>query len=99
MQIAEIIESKIKEALPVIHLQLVNDSHKHAGPATESHFNLLIVSDAFVSLNKVKRHQLVYKILKDELAGPIHALSLHLYAQEEWSSHSNQIPDTPNCAN
>ena len=40
----------------------------HGGPATESHFKLTVVSDEFQDVALVKRHQLVYKILKEEIS-------------------------------
>jgi BolA protein len=68
----------------------------HAGPATDSHYKLILVSEAFEGLSKVKRHQRLYSILKDELAGPVHALALHLYTPQEWQAVN--VPDSPLCA-
>jgi sulfur transfer protein SufE/stress-induced morphogen len=64
-------------------IQLVDDSHKHAGHAGskgwgedgESHFSLLIVSDKFDGLNLVKRHKLIYGLLGDVMP-KIHALAI-----------------------
>jgi BolA protein len=89
------IEQKIQAALRPVHLQLVNESHMHAGPATDSHFKLIAVATAFSGLNKVKRHQLVYRMLSEELAGPVHALALHLYAPDEWQEQN--VPASPQC--
>jgi BolA protein len=94
MSIAETIQSKVAELNPQ-HIELLNESHMHAGPATDSHFKLVLVSEAFDGLRAVARHQKVYALLKDELAGPVHALALHLYTPEEWSSAN--VPASPNC--
>lgn len=95
------IENSIKEKLTAdcqpIHLELVNESHMHAGPATDSHFKLIMASAKFAGLSAVKRHQSVYRILKDELAGPVHALALHLYSPEEWEAQAS-VPESPDCA-
>jgi len=91
------ISRKIQEQFPDCHFELLNESAMHAGPATESHFKLILVSPFFKELSKVKRHQAVYKVLAQELAGPVHALALHLYSPDEWSSRSGKAPDSPNC--
>jgi BolA protein len=95
-QTGESIQAKVQAALPVSHLQLVNESHMHAGPATDSHYKLVLVSAAFDGLGKVRRHQQIYGLLKDELAGPVHALALHLYTPQEWQVVN--VPDSPLCA-
>ncbi len=89
------IETKLTSALKPLHLEVENESHRHSGPATESHFKVTLVSDAFSDLTRVKRHQEVYAILADELVGSVHALALHLYAPAEWDA--DKVPDSPNC--
>ena len=84
--VAESITNKLTAALQPEHLELVNESHMHAGPATDSHFNLVLVSQHFAELNKVRRHQAVYRILAEEMATQVHALALHLYSPEEWDN-------------
>jgi BolA protein len=90
------IERKVSEALQPQHLELINESHMHAGPRTDSHFKLVVVAAAFAGLNKVKRHQLVYRLLAEELGGTVHALALHLYSPNEWGEHA--VPASPLCA-
>lgn len=94
MSIAETIKARLAELSPQ-HLELVNESHMHAGPATDSHFKLILVSEAFAGLRAVARHQKVYSLLAEELAGPVHALALHLYTPDEWKTAS--VPASPNC--
>jgi BolA protein len=73
----------IVQALQVLKptsLQLVDNSHQHAGHAGndmdgESHFELSIIADAFEGLNLVKRHQLIYMVLGD-IMQQIHALQI-----------------------
>lgn len=90
------IARKVSASLQPVHLELLNESHMHAGPRTDSHFKLIAVAPAFAGLNKVKRHQLVYRLLAEELAGPVHALALHLYTPEEWETQA--VPASPLCA-
>lgn len=79
---------KLMVALEPVRLDVVNESHLHAGhagsPGTgESHFRILIVSPAFASKSRVERHRMVNAALADELAGPVHALALATYAPGE----------------
>ena len=95
MSISKQIIEKIQHFHPVHH-ELINESHQHAGPATDSHFKLVLVSEAFVGVRAVARHQQVYRVLADELQGPVHALALHVYTPEEWQANQ-AVPESPNC--
>lgn len=44
------------------------------GDPNGSHVSIDVVSDAFEGMNTVKRHRMVYKVIWDELQGPIHAV-------------------------
>jgi BolA family transcriptional regulator, general stress-responsive regulator len=81
MRVAQIIETKLTEALRPVALVVTDDSARHAGHAGardggESHFTLDIVSAEFTGKSRVARQRLVYQLLAEELKGPIHALSL-----------------------
>ena len=89
------IERKLS-ALEPMYVDVVNESHMHSGPATDSHFKLVVVSAAFEGIRAVARHQRVYQILAEELAGEVHALALHLYTPDEWQVTSG-VPVSPNC--
>ena len=88
------IQEKLQELTPA-HVEIINESHMHAGPATDSHFKLVVVSDVFNGVRTVARHQKLYKMLAEELQGPVHALSLLLYTPEEWQQA--EVPNSPNC--
>ena len=82
------LKEKLTAALQPSRLDILNESEKHAGhrssPGTgESHFRILIVTDAFQGKSRIERHRLVNAALQDELAGRIHALALHTYAPGE----------------
>ena len=49
------------------------------------HFEAVIVSQAFVGINMVKQHQLVYQALGDRMREEIHALSMKTYTPEAWA--------------
>lgn len=81
MTVAQDIETKLTEAFAPLSLKVVDESHLHAGhvgarPEGETHFRVELVSAAFADCSRVDRQRMVYDILRDELAGPVHALSL-----------------------
>ena len=92
-----VIERKVRRELAPLWFEVRNESHMHGGPATESHFRLTAVAVGFADLSRVQRHQLVYGLLADELAGSVHALALHLYSPEEWRQREGEIPASPDC--
>lgn len=91
--IATIIRKKLTEAFAPQRLELEDDSWRHAGhhheggmdarPGGESHFNLLIVSDAFAGQSRVLRQRAVNAALREEMAGPVHALSIRALTNAE----------------
>jgi BolA protein len=81
MTMADTIRRKLAEGLKPVRLDVVDDSHRHAGhagarPGGETHFNVAVVSDAFAGKSRVERQRMVFKLLETELAGRIHALAL-----------------------
>ena len=88
MNVAETIRTKLTERLSPSRLDIVDESHRHAGhagahPDGETHFAVTIVSAAFAGQNRVARQRLVYQILAEELATRVHALSLTTLAPDE----------------
>lgn len=86
--ISDSIRTKLTDAFAPTRLEVVDDSARHAGhagarPGGQSHFNVLIESAAFAGMNRVARQRQVYAALAEELAGPIHALSLKALAPGE----------------
>jgi len=61
--------------------RLIVDDGAPAGG--ESHFNVTIEADAFAGAAKVARQRMVYRALAEELAGPVHALSVKALAPGE----------------
>ena len=97
MVIQRDIEQRLRDGLAPQMLEVLNESHMHnVPPGSESHFKVTLVTDAFLGKRKVARHQAVYAELSDLLAGPVHALALHTYTPEEWST-VEAAPDSPNC--
>jgi len=97
MSVQQIIEGKLQTALDPQYLEVENESHRHSGPAVESHFKITAVSEVFSEQSRVKRHQQAYALLADELAGGVHALALHLYSPSEWREREQQSRESPDC--
>jgi BolA protein len=88
MTIAATIERKLTERFAPTRLDIIDDSHRHAGhagaqPGGETHFTVVMVSAAFAGVGRVARQRLVYETLAEELAGGVHALSLTTLAPAE----------------
>ena len=99
MSLQEIIELKLKQAFKPERLRIDNDSKRHAGPATDSHFRLIIVANAFEGQRSVQRQRAVYACLADELAGPIHALQMKCLTPAEYQAANGEVTlKAPPCA-
>jgi BolA protein len=86
--VTEAIRTKLSAAFSPLRLDIEDDSarhHGHAGaaPGGESHFNVVIEAALFEGMGRVQRQRAVYGALAEELAGPVHALSLKALAPGE----------------
>ncbi len=82
------IERKIRDALQPLQLEVVDESHKHAGHAgaRESgggHFVVTVVSSRFAGKGLLERHRLVYDALGNAMRSEIHALSIRALTPDE----------------
>jgi BolA protein len=87
-RVADTIRVKLSAGLQPTRLDIVDESHRHAGHAGarsegESHFQVAIVSSAFAGQSRVARQRLVYGLLAEELRTDIHALSLVTLTPDE----------------
>ena len=82
------IEARLRAVLTAAHVDVVDESHLHAGHAGAAsgggHFRATIVSDRFEGLSRVARQRLVYDVLAAEMRGEIHALSMQTFTPKEW---------------
>ena len=86
--VAEAITDKLTSAFAPERLEVLDDSDKHAGHSGsraggETHFTVRITAAAFTGLGRLQRQRQVYAALADELAGPVHALSVQASAPGE----------------
>lgn len=96
--IQALIESKLSTHLDLQHLQVINESANHnVPPGSESHFKVILVASSFDGRRLLQRHQMVNKILSEELAGAIHALAIHTYTNDEWRERHGDTPLSPPC--
>lgn len=98
MTVQNLVETKLAERFDPIHLEVSNESGGHNVPAgSETHFKVVLVAQAFAGKPLLARHRLVNQTLADELAGPIHALAIHTYTEDEWRSRFGAAPMSPPC--
>jgi len=88
MTVKENIELKVNKAINPDFLEVIDESHKHAGhagarPEGETHFHINMTASELNDKSRVERQRMIYRILADELAGPVHALSLSLKGTED----------------
>lgn len=78
---AERITKNLQNALAPSRLEVIDESHQHQGhggwrEGGETHFRVVIVSDAFTGKSRLDRHRLVNAALVQELADRVHALAI-----------------------
>ncbi|MBF0268264.1 MAG: BolA family transcriptional regulator [Alphaproteobacteria bacterium] len=91
MNRAKRMETLIRNALSPTHLQVVDESARHAGhagarPEGETHYRIVAVCPSFEGQGRAERHRAIYALLDQELRQGLHALSLELAAPSELGS-------------
>jgi stress-induced morphogen len=89
------LETVLTSAFSPTLLRVVDDSAHHAGhagaqPGGETHYSVLLVSEAFRGHNRVARSRAVHAVLAGEFTGGLHALSLILRTPDE--NHAGARP-------
>lgn len=91
------IRSKLTQSLAPCHLEVHNESYMHAvPPGSETHFKVVVVSEVFSGKPLIQRHRLVNDVLKEELAGSVHALSIQAKTPEQWEENPT-VTKSPGC--
>lgn len=90
MSLQSRMREKLLTTLNPTRLDVVNESHLHAGHASspgtgESHFRVLIVSPDFAGKSRVARHRIINDLLREELKDGVHALAIKALAPDEES--------------
>jgi BolA protein len=83
------LEARLRATLQPIELDVIDDSHLHAGHAGAAdgrgHFTVNLIAERFAGLPVVRRHRLVYEAVGDMMTTDIHALSIRALAPGEGS--------------
>lgn len=84
---SERIRSLLQLGLAQARVQVIDDSHLHAGHEGardgRGHYRVYVISPAFAGLRILQRHQLVYGVLEDMMSTDIHALNIVAQTPEE----------------
>ena len=81
------IETAIRAVLDIHHIEIIDDSAKHAGHQQNSgggHYNAFIISDSFEGKSLIQRHRLVYNALGEMMTNDIHAFSMKTLTVDEF---------------
>src|SRR3954462_14126116 len=98
MDRAERIRSTLTAALAPSQLDVENESRMHNVPAgSETHFKVVVVSDAFEGLGLVDRHRRVNAALADELKSGLHALTIRALTPAQWNEQGAAGFQSPQC--
>lgn len=91
-QTKEKLELIMREKLFATHVEIQDESWKHAGHAAAGgggHFQMIVVSNQFEGVNLINRNRLVFDTLKEMMQNEIHALSIRAKTPEEWTDSSS----------
>ena len=89
MSIIETIEKKLQTEFNPDKLEIINESHLHAGHQPgfdgkgESHIRIRIVSDHFKDINRITRHRKINALLGDMMERGLHAVAIEAHAPGE----------------
>ena len=85
MPLLEIIKTKLHDKINIEHLEIIDESHKHANHTQSNggHFKVSIVSNDFKDINLIGRHKMIYSALGDLIKTKIHAISISAKTSDE----------------
>lgn len=94
MGMREELETRLREGLECTHLEVIDESHLHAGHAGArdggGHFRAIIVSPRFEGLARVRAQQLVFQTVEEWMGREIHALSMKTFTPETWAAEQRR---------
>ncbi|MED5260909.1 MAG: BolA family protein [Myxococcota bacterium] len=83
-------EAKLRAALEAESVEVVDESHLHAGHAGarsgKGHFRVRVVSERFAGLSRIQSQRLVFAALAEEMESDIHALAMQTLTPDEATS-------------
>jgi BolA protein len=90
--VKDTIAAKLAAALDPVSLDVIDESHQHAGhalhpggvePRGETHFRIKVVSPRFAGKSRIERHRMINDLVAAELAAGVHALAIEARAPDE----------------
>ena len=91
MQTTQKIQAILQEKLSASKVEVVDESHLHAGHSEAKisgggHYSVVVVSEMFKGKTILARHRMIYQALSEELKTSIHALAIKAYTGREYST-------------
>lgn len=85
MSVQDVITSKLTEKFSPVHLEVIDESHKHKGHSgyregIQTHFRVRIATTQFAGQTRLAQHRQVMEVLKEELDADVHALAIEVLA-------------------
>ena len=90
--VQDTLTAKITAALQPERLEVIDESHQHAGhmmhpggvePRGETHFRIKVVAQAFSGKSRLERHRMIHALADAELKTGVHALAIEAKAPNE----------------
>lgn len=89
MSFSQSIQNKIEQHLDPVSVEIINESHLHAGHQEsfdgtgETHLRIKVVSKVFEGMTRVNRHRQINALVADEIAQGLHAIAIDAKAPNE----------------
>ncbi|MGB7286453.1 MAG: BolA family protein [Salaquimonas sp.] len=89
MGFSQSIENKIKAELAPTSVEIINESHLHAGHqesfdgSGETHLRIKVVCEAFEGMSRVNRHRTINGLVQEEIDQGLHAIAIDARAPSE----------------
>jgi BolA protein len=95
MAVGDRIKAKLQAALTPDFVEIIDESHKHAGhahavqrhgtagAAGETHFRVKVIAEIFRGKSRIDRHRAIHRLLETEFEGGMHALAIEAKAPGE----------------
>lgn len=80
------IKDRLNQSLNPASIDVIDDSHKHAGHASArggGHFTVTVIADGFAGKSLIQRHRMIYDAIGDGMEKEIHALSINARTPDE----------------
>ncbi len=82
MMTAEIIKQMIESGLAGSEARVFGDDG--------THFEAVIIAEAFAGKSRIQQHQLVYQALGEKMGTDIHALSMQTFTPAAWAEQQGE---------